>query len=57
MDIKKYLSEQGKKGGNITKEKYGSDYYAMIGRMGAKAKKKKALLEKQAVDKKEQSAS
>lgn len=29
-ELKKYLSENGKKGGQATKQKYGSDYYKKL---------------------------
>lgn len=37
--IKKYLSENGKKGGSSTKTKYGSDHYKKIGKLGGRPKK------------------
>ena len=39
--IKQYLSENGKKGGNTTKERYGLDHYKTIGKMGGRPKKVK----------------
>ena len=40
-DVKKYLKQLGKKGGNNTKKKYGSEYYKKIGEMGLKKRYKK----------------
>ena len=39
--IKQYLSENGKKGGNTTKMRYGMDHYKTIGKMGGRPKKVK----------------
>lgn len=38
--IKEYLSEQGKKGGTTTKQKYGPGHYEKIGKLGGRPKKK-----------------
>ena len=38
-EIKKYLSENGRKGGNKTKEKFGKDHYKEIGKLGGRPRK------------------
>lgn len=42
QEIKDFLKENASKGGKKTAEK-GFDYYSTIGKMGAKAKRKKKL--------------
>ena len=39
--IKKYLSDNGKKGGTTTKEKYGLGHFKEIGKLGGRPKKDK----------------
>jgi len=36
----KFFKEQGKIGGNILKERYGSEYYSKIGKLGVEGRRK-----------------
>ena len=38
-NIIRYLKENGRKGGLVTKKKYGRKYYSRIGKIGGRAKK------------------
>jgi len=41
MNITKYLSEIGKKGGESTKKKHGKRYFVELSKQGVKAREKK----------------
>ncbi len=40
--ISKEYKKNGKKGGTVTKEKYGTDHFSKISRKGVRARKKKS---------------
>ena len=47
-ELKQMASAMGKKGGSTTKEKYGTEHYKRISRLGVEARKKNKQMERAA---------
>jgi len=45
-EVRKYLSNNGKKGGTKTKENQGIEFFSKIGKMGGRPKTKKLINQK-----------
>ncbi len=51
-EVKKFLSRAGRKGGAVTKEKHGKEFYSKIGREGMKKRWGKTNKKQLAISKK-----